>query len=176
MQNDDLKKQYDLIYENISRKLEQQIESLGSIDIKASILLATIGILTAGYFQLLSSKSFSFSDFRFFVIIEILFLFLAGFYSFKAFIQNRNEKWRNDPEPSKLVSTFVENRSRGYYWLKMDIIAWMVKANEKNTHLIETKYDAIRKAQYFLLVAIVIIIIHLSLSLFDIGKITILLK
>lgn len=176
MQNDDIKKQYDLIYDNISRRLEQQIESLGSIDIKASILLATIGILTAGYFQLLASKSFSFSDFKYFVILEILFLFLAGIYSFKAFIQNRNEKWRNDPQPSKLVSTFVQNSSKGYYWLKMDIITWMVNANEKNTYLIESKYDAIRKARLFLLLSIILIIFHLSIALFNVGKLTIFLK
>ncbi len=50
----DLKNQYDLLYENISRKLDQQFESLGSIDTKASILLATVGFLFAGYLQLLS--------------------------------------------------------------------------------------------------------------------------
>lgn len=55
--NPDLKKQYDLLYENISRKLDQQVESLGSIDTKASILLATIGVLFAGYLQLLASQA-----------------------------------------------------------------------------------------------------------------------
>jgi hypothetical protein len=51
--DEDIKKQYDLIYENISSKLEQQIESLGSIDTKASILLAATGVIFAGYLQLL---------------------------------------------------------------------------------------------------------------------------
>lgn len=167
--NQDLKKQYDLLYENISRKLDQQVESLGSIDMKASILLATIGILFAGYLQLLVSQEIGFRNYRFFVVLEIISFIVAGLYVFRAFILNKKEIWRSDPRPHKLIYIFSKNSSKGEYWLKDQIIKNMNEAYEHNDQLIIKKYNYFLRAREILYFGIIVLVLHLILLLFNIN-------
>lgn len=76
---EDLKKQYDIVYEKVSIRLEKQVESLQAIDNKASILLAVIGIVFAGYLQLLSNSDLDFVKYPYLVIVELLLFVVAGF-------------------------------------------------------------------------------------------------
>ncbi|PIS08350.1 hypothetical protein COT76_01915 [Candidatus Berkelbacteria bacterium CG10_big_fil_rev_8_21_14_0_10_33_10] len=174
--NPDLKKQYDLLYENISRKLDQQVESLGSIDTKASILLATIGVLFAGYLQLLASQEMGFKDYRIFVILEILSFLVAGFYVFKAFMLSKKEIWRSDPRPQKLIEIFSKNSNKGEYWLKDQIIKNMNEAYEHNDGLIIKKYNYFLRARGVLYFGIIVLVFHLISLLFSINNIIINLK
>lgn len=174
--NQDLKNQYDLLYENISKKLDQQIESLGSIDIKASILLAAIGVLFAGYLQLLSNHEIRFSDYRIFVVLEILSFLVSGFYVFRALMLSKKEIWRSDPRPKKLIEIFSKNSKRGEYWLKDQIIKNMNKAYEHNDELIIKKYNQFHRARGILYFGISVLLFHLVLLLFSINQIIINLK
>lgn len=174
--NQDLKNQYDLLYENISRKLDQQVESLSSIDTKASILLATIGVLFAGYLQLLGSQEIGFRDYRIFVIFEILSFLISGFFVFRAFMLNKKEIWRSDPRPSKLIEIFSKNSNKGEYWLKDQIVKNINKAYEHNDKLIIKKYNYFLKARSIIYFGIVVLVLHLTILLFDIDRIIINLK
>lgn len=173
---DDLQRQYDLVYENISGKLDQQIKSLESIDTKSTIFLATIGIIFAGYLQLLASQEMGFGDYRIFIIPEIMLFLIAGFYIFRAFILNKNEFWRSDPKPSKLLETFSKNSDKGEYWLKDQIIKNMNKAYDHNDKLIIDKYNYFLKARDVFYFAISIFTLHLILLLLNIDKLIINLK
>jgi hypothetical protein len=174
--NQDLKNQYDLLYENISRKLDQQLESLSSIDTKASILLATIGVLFAGYLQLLDSQGMGFGDYRIFVVLEILSFLVSGFLVFGAFILNKKEIWRSDPRPSKLIEIFSKNSNKGEYWLKDQVIKNMNEAYEHNDKLIIKKYNHFLRARGILYFGICILVLHLATLIFNIDKIIINLK
>ena len=174
--NSGLKKQYDLLYENISRKLSQQIESLGSIDTKASILLVMIGVLFTGYLQLLSNQEMGFKDYEIFVILEILSFLVAGAYVFRAFMLSKKEIWRNDPRPQKLVEIFSKNSSKGEYWLKDQIIKNMNEAYEHNDGLIIKKYNYFLSAKCVLYFGIIVLVLHLISLFFSINNIMINLK
>ncbi len=174
--NQDLKNQYDLLYENISRKLDQQLESLSSIDTKASILLATIGVLFAGYLQLLDSQGMGFGDYRIFVVLEILSFLVSGFLVFGAFMLNKKEIWRSDPRPNKLIEIFSKNSNKGEYWLKDQVIKNMNEAYEHNDKLITKKYNHFLRARGVLYFGICILVLHLAALIFNIDKIIINLK
>ena len=174
--NQDLKNQYNLLYENISRKLDQQFESLSSIDTKASILLATIGVLFAGYLQLLNSQGMGFEDYRIFVVLEILSFLIFGFLVFRAFMLNKKEFWRSDPRPNKLIEIFSKNSKKGEYWLKDQVIKNMNEAYEHNDKLIIKKYNYFLKARKILYFGICILVIHLIALIYNIDKIFINLK
>jgi len=174
--NQDLQNQYDLLYENISRKLDQQFTSLDALDTKASILFATIGVLFAGYLQLLSDQKMGFGDYRIFVIVEILSFLVSGFFVFRAFTLNKKEIWRSDPRPNKLIETFSKNSGKGVYWLKDQIIKNMSEAYEHNDKLAIKKHNYFSKARVVLYFGISIFTVHLFASLFSISRIIINLK
>lgn len=169
----DLQKQYDLIYDNISKKLEQQLDSLSSLDTKSSILLATIGVIFAGYLQLMSSDRFNFGNFKFLVIAELLLFLFAGFFVFRAFILNNKEKWYNDPRPSKLLRVFSQNSDKGLYWLKDEINNSINEAYEKNDILVKKKYNFLLIARMFLYGGIILLFLHIIFLLFGVNKIII---
>lgn len=167
----DLKKQYDLMYENISRKLDQQFESLNSIDTKASILLAAIGVIFAGYLQLLGSQEMGFKNYRIFVVLEIFSFLISGFIVFRAFMLNKKEIWRSDPRPNRLIETFSKNSDKGEYWLKDQIIKGMSEAYEHNDKLSVKKYNHFLIARSVLYFGIGLLAVHLIALLFNVNKI-----
>ena len=174
--NKDIKNQYDLLYNNISSKLEQQIESLNTLDTKASILLAVIGVMFAGYFQLFTCNEIEFKRYLPFVILEILSFVISGFFVFKAFILSKNECWRSDPNPKSLLDAFAKNSGKGEYWLKDQIMKNMSEAYSSNSSLASKKYRYFLAARAILYFGIIILVLHLVLSLFGIDKIIVTLK
>lgn len=164
--DEDIKGQYDLLYESISKKLEQQLESLSSIDTKASILLAVIGVIFAGYFQLLTSSELGFIHLRWLVMAELLLFALAGFFVFKAFLLGKDETWRDDPKPKKLLEHFAKHSDEGEYGMKDEIIKSMSESYEANFPKIDEKYAYLRKGRLLLYLGITILIAHLSIILF----------
>lgn len=166
MDENDVQRQYDLLYESITKKLEQQVSALGSIDTKASIILAVVGVIFAGYLQLLTTAGTVFNNFAVLVTLELCMLLAAGFYIFKAFILNGDEIWRDDPRPKRLLEVFADNSKKGEYWLKNEIIKNMSDAYELNDALIVKKYDSLINARRLLYVVIPMLAVHLLLSLF----------
>ena len=81
-----LRESYDLLYENITRRLEIQLDSLTSIDTKASIFLATLGIILAGYLHLIMSTKIDYFLAPWTIVVVILLIFGAGYCSIRAFL------------------------------------------------------------------------------------------
>jgi hypothetical protein len=172
----DVKNQYNLLYENISRKLDQQFESLNSIDTKASIILATIGVIFAGYLQLLDSSKFEFINYRYFVVLEILSFLFSGFLVFSSFMLNKKEIWRSDPRPNKLQAVFSKYSNNGEYWLKDQITKNMVEAYEHNDRLITKKSNRFIRAKDVFYFGMFILALHLLMLIFNINSLIFNLK
>lgn len=162
---EDIKEQFDLIFDVVSKKLEQQVSSLGSMDTKASILLAAIGVIFAGYLQLLSSGSIVRFTYPIFVFTVLVSFILSGFYVFKSFMLKRDETWRNDPRPKTLLTAFSENSDKGVYWLKDQIIKNISSAYEINDALVLKKYENLHKAKKFLYIGVITLTLHILVSL-----------
>ncbi|MBN1618316.1 hypothetical protein JW887_03170 [Candidatus Dojkabacteria bacterium] len=161
----DLKEQYDFILESVSGKLDQQIEKLGALDTKSSIVFAVAGILFAGLLQIVQNDSL---DRLYLVIVEALLLIGSCFYTFRVFILSKKEIWRNDPRPSKLINTFSKNYKKGIYWLKLEVIKSISASYEKNDILFNQKYRWLRTAVWLLVAAIIILLIHIVLEMYEI--------
>lgn len=157
----DLKNRHDLIYENISRKLTQQIESLGSLDTKASIMLAFVGVIFAGYCQLLTADRLGFTDYPVLICLELLTLIVAGFFVFKTFFLRDEDFWRDDPRPDKLLAVFRDNPNMGEYSLKNEIYLSMSKSYTHNDALIKEKFIHLHTAKRILYIGVVIMFIHI---------------
>jgi hypothetical protein len=164
--NEDIKKQYDLLYEMTSKKLEKQVESLGSLDTKSSILLATVGVIFAGYLQLLTSTEFGFKNIPWLVVLELMLFISSGFFIFKAFMLSKDETWRDDPRPKKLLKYFSENFERGEYNLKDEITKGMVESYECNDKKILKKYEHLHLARNLMYLGIITLLVHLFYIIF----------
>lgn len=165
----DLENQYDLVYSTIEKKLAQQLDRLSQFDTKASIILALVGILLAGYFQLLSASNINFRDYFYLIPSELILLALAGYWIFKAFLLKPNEYWRDDPEPTKLLDSFKENHVEGEYWFKDQIVKAMAEAYEENNRLSNKKYSYIQTAKKILYAAVILIGAHIILMILGIN-------
>ncbi len=170
--DNELEEQYDLIYDSISNKLEQQLGSLNALDTKANILLVGIGALLTGYFQLLSSSYLNFSSYTILVILELICFIAAGYFIFRTFLlrnhpTHKKERWRDDPSPTKLLDIFSKNSAAGVYWLKDEINKSMAIAYDHNTRLLEKKYENFRIAKAMLFIGVSILFVHLIFSLYN---------
>jgi len=166
MDEDDLKKQYDLIFNTISSKLEKQVSSLSSIDTKVSIILASIGVIFAGYLQLISSEKLNLLNYPLITMIILIMFIISGFFAFKSFTLKRDETWRDDPRPSKLLKIFSEKSKEGEYWLKDEISKSMSQSYEENDKRIISKYEYLHKAKNFLFFGVIGLFIHVFISVF----------
>lgn len=160
----DIKNQYDLLYDNISKKLEQQMESLSSLDTKASILLAVVGVIFAGYFQLLTARGTGFTNYPLLMLLEIVAFVSSGAFTFLAFFLKRTEVWRDDPRPKKLLDLFAENSDQGEYWLKDKINKSMSESYEHNDVLITRKYEHLNTAKQLLYGGVALLVLHLLVT------------
>ncbi len=188
-----LKEQFDLVHETVSKRLEQQINMLSSLDTKASIFLALLGILFIGYVNFLikyfdifleiphwdfflvfilgrSITVFSFINWEFcisipIVVLNLLFFGLSVFYAFKAFILNKDEVWRNDPDPDKLLKSLFNNYKKGIVWLKTEIMINISESYKLNNQMFVEKYNHFIRARNFLYLAALLFLIHLVIYL-----------
>ena len=180
--NDDLRRRYDYLHNTIAEKLHQQLDGLNSTDTKANILLVGIGALLAGYFQLLASDSFSsYRQYKVLVLLELLCFMMSGFFVFRTFLlrskpAHKKERWRNDPEPQKLVDAVVNNSGKGEYWLKGAVTKHMVDSYEHNKKLLERKYDNFRLAKMALFVGVLLVFAHILLTLYNVNHIVVNLR
>ncbi|MCF7815764.1 MAG: hypothetical protein K9M10_03540 [Candidatus Pacebacteria bacterium] len=146
------------IFELISRRLDQQMESVDSFTTKAGLVLATVGVVFAGYTQMFSIVGWITECTEPLLIIEIITLFIAGFCAFTSLIYGGEKgRWHHDPDPKKLY----ENRENKN--IEDDIAKSMVNAYEHNRDIYVTKYKWLQYARYALYLSALVFIIHLIL-------------
>lgn len=146
------------ILELISRRLDQQMESVDSFTTRAGLVLATIGVVFAGYTQMFSVPGWITKCTEPLFILEIIILLAAGFCAFTSLVYGgEKEKWRHDPDPKKLY----ENKDSDN--IEDEVTKSMIVAYEHNRDLCEHKYKWLQYARYALYLSAVVFIIHLIL-------------
>ena len=159
------------MYEIVSQKLEQQISLLRSLDTKASILLAAISLLFAGYLQLLDSELLDYRNFLLLVVTELYFFALAIATVLWLLFFNRTLTWRDDPEPDGLVSIYSVLREDNdqeflnFAELKSAVLDNMAEAYEENRERVRRKGDDLWWAGTLVCSGLVVLVIHLVLML-----------
>ena len=149
----------DLTYDLVRERLAQQIDSVKSLDLKASIILAFIGVVFTGYLQLIDT----YSDITVIHIITILLIVLAGVYCVLIFVQFKGKDWRNDPEPKTLNSINRDQKFSEYSEseLKEHIVNSIVFAYESNREIYKTRYKYLYISLSLVLAAVIMIAIQL---------------
>lgn len=148
-----------LAFELIKERLSQQIDSVRSLDLKASIVLAMIGVIFTGYIQRIEPDIES----LWVRGVTFLLLILAGLFAVLTFVQRRTktglDDWRNDPEPKKLFDMISDPKYKVYKYSEVGehIMSSMVESYESNKRLYKKRYDYLYRALFFLLIAIIII-------------------
>jgi len=125
MAKTDAKNQF--IYQVIEKRLEQQIDSVKNLDVKASITLAVVGVLCSGSIQLVTLDGLS-HFFRLLLLGSFISLVLAGLSGVLVFVQRRDgpqglKDWRNDPDPAKLLAIadkYSEMQLRSFILVAME--------------------------------------------------------
>lgn len=171
--NEDLRQQYDLIFDVLSKKLEEQIGLISNLDTKASIFLAVTGVVIAGVFVLVASDKLGYRDYKYFVCIELLLLTISGYFVFKAFILEKKEFWYTTPSPKKLLDAFSRNAYENVNFLKEDIIKSIREVYNDNAILATKKHKNFIIAQKFLYAGVILMLLHLVLLFFGINRIII---
>lgn len=165
--------EYDLVYENVAQKLEQQISMLRSLDTKASILLAAISLLFAGYLQLLVAGSLEYRTHQLFVLTE-LYAFGAGiFMVLRSLVFNGTLIWVDDPEPLQLVQAYydviaaeqisAEEAKEMLHDLKYGVIESIALAYEENRSSVDIKGGQLWWAGVLVSFGLFVLLVHLVL-------------
>ena len=148
------------IFEIISKRLDQQMESVDSFTTRAGLVLATSGIVFAGYTQLFSVEGWICECTKPLFVLEILSIFASGFCAFTALTYGgEKEKWRHDPDPEKLY----KNKDGGEQFLQDEIMKSMISAYKHNRDLYEKKFSWLTYARYALYLSGTAFIIHLTI-------------
>lgn len=148
-----------LAFELIKERLSQQIDSVRSLDLKASIVLAMIGVIFTGYVQRIVPDVES----PWLRAATFIPLIVAGCFAVLTFVQRRSRRglddWRNDPEPKKLFKIIENPRYKVYKYSEVTehVMRSMVEAYESNKKLYKKRYDYLYTSLLFLLIAIIII-------------------
>ncbi len=172
-QSEDLRNQYRFVYESVSKKLAAQLVRLQTIDTKATIILAALGVVLVGLFQLIVAEKLTFREFKPLIVAEFILFLVAGTLIFKAFLLRKNEYWRDDPNPTKLHALFTTNWQRGESWLTEKTIEAMAESYESNANQIKIKHRYLRYGSLAFCLGIVVLLLHLVAMLYDIREIVI---
>jgi hypothetical protein len=166
-QPQDLPEQYDLIYEVISKRLEQQMDENKLLNDKVGTLLIVIGIAMAGLTQLIvSSLGYMGGNYKYLLVVEITMFAVSIYLVLKAFLLDPQENWDNPPHPSKLLETFSQHSFSTVAALKEEISKNIKVAYTRNRELKNRKYAYLVEARRFLYIGSALVFIHLCLLFF----------
>lgn len=141
----------------VKERLAQQIESVKSLDIKASIVLAIIGFIFTGYLQSVIKQVNSI----WLRGATLSILILAAIFAVITFVQVRHD-WRNDPDPDKLLDIIKEADFRNYTDEEISayILGSMAESYEDNKILYARRYRFLYISLALVLVAAIMIVIQ----------------
>lgn len=176
-QPQDLPQQYEFVYEVISKRLEQQMEEVKTLNDKVGTFLIVIGISMAGLTQLITSNlGYREGNYKYLLVVEMILFAVSIYFVLKAFFLKKEEFWDNPPQPASLLETFAQHIFPSLPLLKEEVFKNINKAYIHNRELKNKKYDYLVLAKRFLYVGSAIVFIHLCLLFFAGGKIIIPLK
>ena len=160
MNTDDKK----LVYESIKDQLDQQISSVDSFTTRAGLVLATCGVVFAGYLQLLGSDSWMYSCVALLSVFEIFTVIISGLFAFLSLAPGGEVgHWRYDPNPEKLYGFMKDPKGLD---VTDEMTKSMIEAYNHNRKLLDKKFDHLKLSRYFLYASGSIFIIHLLIFFF----------
>ncbi len=151
----------ELTYELIKDRLDQQIASVDAFIARASLVLATCGIIFTAYVQLLSLHHWLSSGGIVFSVFEIISLLIAGYFAFSALVIGGEKQYWRYPDPEKLNQLLAKNPSD----FSRQVIDSMIKAFEHNDDVFRKKFDSLKNARIALYVSGSIFALHLIIFL-----------
>ena len=153
-----------VVLDIISGRLDAQIESVDAFNTRAGLVLATCGMVFAGYMQLLTSKEWLTDCNIWLFVIEIGLLLISGGLAFASLAPGADkDPWLYNPVPRalhELHEKFGEDLDIGR------VIESMLKAYDHNTEVFKEKYDLLRYSRWFLYGSAIIFTYHLFNFLF----------
>jgi len=156
-----------LVYDVAKDQLDQQITAVDSFTTRAGLVLATCGVIFAGYLQLLGSPSWL-QDFTSWIFIpEIILVLLSALFAFLSLVPGGEQgHWRYDPEPEKLYKLIEENESNNKVDVQDEIVRSMVVSHTHNKNVFNLKFTYLKYSRYLLCASGAIFIIHLLIIIF----------
>ncbi len=146
-----------LAYQLVKERLAQQIESVKSLDIKASIVLAMIGFIFTGYLQSVLKQV----DSLWLRSATFSILILAAICAVGTFVQFKHD-WRNDPDPEKLLKIITDSGFKDYTDKEISeyILKFMAESYEDNKILYAKRYRFLYLSLLLALAAAIMIVIQ----------------
>jgi len=143
-----------LLFSEIKERLNDQLQSIDSLDTKAGITLGFIGVILAG---LVNSAWFLDLPYYYLLIILTL-IFLTTFFILRAYLV---KSYRKDPDPKALVDKYEnENEDK----IKKQLIRNFEECFNKNKKSLEDKKDNLNLGFTFLFVTVIALGIIVFLS------------
>lgn len=153
-----------LVYESIKDQLDQQISSVDSFATRSGLVLATCGVIFAGYLQLFASPLWLEKCDSILFLFEILAIIISGVFAFLSLVHGSEEEyWRYDPDPEKIYRLLHDQKQ---YDITDEVMRSMIAAFKHNQKLFKKKYRFLKLARYCLYVSGSIFIIHLLFFFF----------
>lgn len=152
------------VFDIISGRLDAQIDAVDAFNTRAGLVLATCGVIFAGYMQLLTSKEWVMSCHAVLFVIEIGLLLVAGGLAFAALAPGgETEPWLYNPEPRALHELYGKH---GENLNIQRVMESMLKAYDHNADVFKEKYELLRRSRWFLYGSAIVFMYHLSIFIF----------
>lgn len=156
-----------LMYDVAKDQLNQQIVAVDSFTTRAGLVLATCGVVFAGYLQLLGSQSWLQVFTSWLFIPEIILMLLSAFFAFLSLVPGGEKgHWRYDPEPEKLYKLIEENESNNKVDIQDEMVRSMIVSYKHNKDVFNLKFTYLKYSRYLLCASGAIFIIHLLIFFF----------
>lgn len=157
--------QYDLIYNIVSNKLKEQLDSFNSVLQKANIMIAIIGIAITGYIQFTLTNQSILLEHPLLVLVVMLSLTLSLYWAIRAFILKPQEYFKDSPSPSGLLEAFSQGKFTNVYFIKDDIMRGIKESYEHNSTLIKLKHNFLYSSSRAFFIGFIFFMAHLAVAL-----------
>ena len=152
-----------LILNTIEARLNEQMRSVDTFTTRAGLVLATCGVVFAGYLQLLAAHSRMISCGSGFFILEVVLVIAAGYFAFASLVPGGEEgRWRHDPHPEKLYKLA---KAEGGVDIEDAVIKSTIESYNVNSRIFDEKFTLLKYSRYALYASGSIFILHLALFL-----------
>ena len=170
----DSRLKFELIFDEVEDKLSVQNNLVPGLESKSAIILATIGFLFSGYLRMLTYWE-AYRSYKFITMLEMATLSVAIAFALYSLYLAKNQRWRLDPSPRKLIDLVKSNSSKSVEWVQQQITNSRLKAMDGNAKLIAQMYLRINISVAFIMISFALIFFHVALVVYEIDELSIII-
>jgi len=148
----------ELIYSTVKERVADQFRSVTTLDTKAALTLSFTAAVLAG---LVNSKWFLELNF----VYHVLLLLCFGLSSLFALASLLTRKYRQDPDPAKLIAGF---QGASHVQTMGNLIISLKESYEHNARALKSKNFLLNTALVLLTVSVIVFIVALFFSLHNV--------